>query len=176
MKLSIITINYNNLNGLKKTIDSVLSQSFQDYEWIVIDGGSTDGSKELIANHQNKISYWVSEPDKGIYNAMNKGIERATGEYCQFLNSGDYYIDSDVIQKVFSNKELKDVNYGNQWCIDDKGIIIEKRSYPDSMSLTFLFRSPLGHQASFIKTEFVKKHPYKESYRISAMVAPAAVA
>lgn len=168
MKLSIITINYNNLNGLEKTIKSVLSQSFQDYEWIIIDGGSTDDSKELIANHQNKISYWISEPDKGIYNAMNKGIEKATGEYCQFLNSGDYYIDSDVLQKVFSNKELKDVNYGNQWCIDDKGAIIEKRSYPDLMSLTFLFRSPLGHQASFIKTEIVKEHLYKENYNISA--------
>lgn len=167
-KISIITINYNNFNGLKKTIESVISQSFQDYEWIVIDGGSTDGSKELIINHQNEINYWVSEPDKGIYNAMNKGIEKATGEFCQFLNSGDYYIDSDVLLNVFSNKELKDVNYGDQWCVDDKGQIIEKRSYPEIMSLSFLFRNPLGHQASFIKTEIVKNHLYKELYKISA--------
>lgn len=73
IKLSIITINYNNVFGLKKTIESVKSQTFQDYEWIVIDGGSTDGSKELIEENKQYFSYWVSEPDKGIYDAMNKG-------------------------------------------------------------------------------------------------------
>lgn len=168
MKLSIITVNYNNLNGLKKTFDSILSQSFQDYEWIVIDGGSTDGSKELLVQNQDKIDYWVSEPDEGIYNAMNKGIKRASGEYCQFLNSGDYYIDSRVLENVFAEENLADVNYGDQWCINTEGEVIERRSYPDKMSLSFLFRSPLGHQASFIKTEKVKKHYYKEQYKISA--------
>ena len=91
MKLSIITVNLNNLEGLKKTYESVVSQTFTDYEWLVIDGGSTDGSREFIEQHQDKFAYWCSEPDKGIYNAMNKGIVRAKGEYLNFMNSGDYF-------------------------------------------------------------------------------------
>ncbi|MDR2910496.1 MAG: glycosyltransferase [Bacteroidales bacterium] len=94
MKLSIITINLNNVAGLQKTIESVVKQTFTDYEYIVIDGGSTDGSADIIKQHANKITYWVSEPDKGIYNAMNKGIRVAKGEYCLFLNSGDWLINS----------------------------------------------------------------------------------
>ena len=81
MKLSIITINYNNRDGLQKTIESVVSQSFKDFEWIVIDGGSNDGSRELIERYAESISYWVSEPDNGIYNAMNKGIRVSKGDY-----------------------------------------------------------------------------------------------
>ena len=89
MKLSIITINYNNLEGFKKTAESVINQTWKEFEWIIIDGGSTDGSKEYIVklnydltrNGWNPIAYWCSEPDKGIYNAMNKGIGKAKGEY-----------------------------------------------------------------------------------------------
>lgn len=87
VKLSIITVSYNNVSGLRKTIESVLNQSSKDFEYIVIDGGSTDGSVELIKQHGDKIAYWVSEKDAGIYNAMNKGIRQAKGEYYQFLNS-----------------------------------------------------------------------------------------
>jgi len=84
MKLSIITVNLNNAAGLQKTIESVITQTFTDYEYIIIDGGSTDGSVDVIKQHADKITYWVSEPDKGIYNAMNKGILQAKGEYCLF--------------------------------------------------------------------------------------------
>lgn len=84
-KVTIITVNYNNLEGLKRTIPSVLSQTFHDYEYIVIDGGSTDGSKEYIESQQQGLTYWVSERDKGIYPAMNKGIAQAHGEYCIFI-------------------------------------------------------------------------------------------
>lgn len=101
MQLSIITINYNNCDGLKKTIDSVVSQTFNGFEWIVIDGGSTDGSKELIERYSSHLAYWVSEPDKGIYNAMNKGIKVAQGEYLMFLNSGDYLYEDVSLEKVF---------------------------------------------------------------------------
>lgn len=167
MKLSIITINYNNYVGLRRTIESVLSQSFGDYEWIVIDGGSTDGSRELIEEYQEKITYWVSEKDRGIYHAMNKGISQARGEYCQFLNSGDYFIDNDVLSKVFSDFELADVNYGNQWCIQE-GKVVEKRTYPEDIHLPFLFAAPLGHQASFFRTALIKEHLYREQYTISA--------
>ena len=87
MRISIITINYNNLNGLKNTIKSVLDQSFFDFEFIVIDGGSTDGSKGYIELNSAKINYWVSESDRGVYHAMNKGLSKVTGEFCLFLNS-----------------------------------------------------------------------------------------
>ena len=167
MKLSIITINYNNVNGLKNTIKSVIKQTFKDFEWIVIDGNSSDGSKELIEKYATHFSYWVSEPDNGIYHAMNKGTLQAKGEYCLYLNSGDYLIDETVLENVFAQPLWGDINYGDVWCIqNDK--IIEKRTYPDDMNLSFLFRNPLGHQATFIKTEITKKHPYREEYRISA--------
>ena len=97
MKLSIITINLNNCKGLEKTIKSVISQRFTDYEFIVIDGGSDDESLECIKAHRNYIHYWVSEPDKGIYNAMNKGIAQAEGDYCLFLNSGDWLVENEQL-------------------------------------------------------------------------------
>ena len=167
MKLSIITVNYNNLEGLRKTCESIRMQSFKDYEWIVIDGGSDDGSREYIEANSEWISYWVSEADRGIYHAMNKGTARAKGEYCQFLNSGDYLISSDTLERVFSSRELHDVNYGDQWCISG-GKVVEKRSYPAKMNLAFLFRAPLGHQATFFRTSLVKEHQYREQYTISA--------
>ena len=91
MRFSVITINYNNREGLNKTIKSVLCQSINDYEYIIIDGGSTDGSVDIINNNANFITYWVSEKDNGIYHAMNKGVAHAHGEYCIFMNSGDIF-------------------------------------------------------------------------------------
>ena len=112
MKLSIITVNLNNMEGLQKTCDSIISQTFKNFEWIVIDGGSADGSKELIEEYGSNISYWVSEPDKGIYNAMNKGIKVAKGEYLYFLNSGDYLFDSNALSDVFLDNPKEDIVYG----------------------------------------------------------------
>ena len=89
MKFSIVTINYNNLAGLKKTRESIISQTCKNYEWIVIDGGSTDGAKEFLQEHSNEMSYWCSEKDKGVYNAQNKGIALAKGDYMICMNSGD---------------------------------------------------------------------------------------
>ena len=100
MKYSIITVNFNNKEGLRKTIESVIRQSFRDFEYIVIDGGSTDGSADILKEYDAQIDYWVSEPDKGIYNAMNKGIVQAKGEYLNFMNSGDYFYDNQVLQHV----------------------------------------------------------------------------
>ena len=105
MKLSIITINFNNKDGLKRTIESVISQKFQEFEWIIIDGGSSDGSKLLIEevarNNKKLVSYWCSEPDGGIYPAMNKGIDKAKGEYILFLNSGDTLHNKNVLQERY---------------------------------------------------------------------------
>ena len=111
--LSIITINYNNADGLKKTLQSVASQTCQDYEHIIIDGGSTDGSvdviKEFLKNdaYALHVAYWHSKKDKGIYDAMNTGIPHANGKYCLFLNSGDYLADNDVLQRLVEYNFLK---------------------------------------------------------------------
>lgn len=123
MKLSIITVNYNNFDGLKKTAESILTQTWRDFEWIIIDGASTDGSREYIVdlnenlnkNGWNPISYWCSEPDKGIYNAMNKGIVKAKGDYLNFMNSGDGFYESDTLRKIYLYivKGNSDVYYGD---------------------------------------------------------------
>ena len=167
MKLSIITVNLNNRSGLQRTAKSVVEQTFDDFEWIVLDGGSTDGSQEVIAEYSHWIAWSVSEPDGGIYEAMNKGLAIAAGEYVQFLNSGDSFIDGNVLEKVFTSKQLSDVNYGDQWCVRN-GLVVEKRRYSDTIDLGYLFRNPLGHQATFIKTSVAKAHPYRVKYTISA--------
>ena len=98
-KLSIITINRNNVRGLSHTIASVVAQTSQQFEYLIIDGNSTDGSKEEILRNEKHLAFWSSEPDKGIYHAMNKGIQRARGEYLLFLNSGDILLDKSIDQK-----------------------------------------------------------------------------
>src|SRR5574344_2795323 len=105
-KFSIITINRNNKNGLEKTTKSIISQLFTDYEFIVIDGGSTDGSADVIRKYATHITYWISEPDKGIYNAMNKGITHAYGDYLNFMNSGDCFHSPAVLDEI--NRQLHD--------------------------------------------------------------------
>lgn len=169
MKLSIITINYNNLEGLKRTYESIRCQSFKDYEWIVIDGSSTDGSKELIEHNQDCFAYWCSEPDKGIYNAMNKGILKSRGEFLNFMNSGDAYHDENVLSSVFSIAipSDADVLYGNYYDINDGGRIIPQQ-LPDVLDFAFLMRRPINHQSTFIKRELFSEELYDESYKLIA--------
>lgn len=161
MTLSIITINYNNAAGLEKTIKSVISQTCKRYEFIIIDGGSKDGSKDIIEKYQDQITYWVSEPDNGIYNAMNKGVKVAKGEYCIFMNSGDIFVDNDVIRDVFNIGFIADIITG--------GIIINNNVVyygPQKVSLAHFFTKSISHQASFIKTELLRKIPYDENLKI----------
>ncbi len=113
MKLSIITINLNNVLGFKKTVESILSQTFTEFELIVIDGGSTRDNINIIKEYSKNIKYWISEPDNGIYHAMNKGIRQAMGDYCFFLNSGDYFVNGRVLEKVFAEGHNEDVIFGN---------------------------------------------------------------
>lgn len=165
MKLSIITINYNNLQGLEKTYQSVVSQTWQEFEWIVIDGGSTDGSKELLEEHQDKFSYWVSEPDKGIYNAMNKGIGFAIGERVLFLNSGDFFVNDSVLDNVFKQISDADVVYGNVIIRNNDGTALTTSS-PNIVSLQYLSTASLPHQATFYKRTIFSKYIFQESYTI----------
>lgn len=166
MKLSIITINLNNREGLQKTIDSVVSQTFKGFEWIVIDGGSTDGSRELIERYADHFSYWVSEPDKGIYNAMNKGIKVANGEYLQFLNSGDWLADEIVLQDFADASFSEDIIDGDIRLIYDGRE--ELANAPEVVDFDFFFHhGTVWHQTAFIrKSLFDKFGLYEEQYRI----------
>ena len=165
MKLSIITINYNNREGLKKTIDSVICQTWRDFEWIVIDGGSTDGSRELIEQYQDHFAYWCSEPDKGVYNAMNKGIAKAKGEYLNFMNSGDCFSSPTIIDEIFSIPRHTDVFYGYMMRKSINGLPHNARNMHHNVRWYDFYYDTLPHQSSFIRKKlFDIIGLYDESY------------
>lgn len=164
MKYSIITINYNNREGLRHTIKSVVGQTCDDYEYIIIDGGSTDGSVEIIKEYTDKISYWVSEKDRGIYHAMNKGTMQAHGEYCIFLNSGDFFYDNNVLNHIASLGFEEDILVGNVVSEKDCGYLFAPPSR--SISLYYLYSGTVPHQSSFIKTDLLYQYPYDEELKI----------
>lgn len=168
MRLSVITINRNNADGLRKTIESVLSQTFTDFEYIVIDGASTDNSVEIITEYADKFTYWVSEPDKGIFNAMNKGILKATGEYLLFLNSGDWLADENVISDFFNAAFVEDVISGNMMLVyENENNILWESETPDEFSFETIYKRSLPHQATFIKAKLFDQYGlYNECNKI----------
>jgi len=165
IKISIITINLNNKIGLEKTIQSVVNQNYSNIEYIVIDGDSNDGSKDLLRNH--KIHKAISEKDSGIYNAMNKGLAFASGDYCLFLNSGDLIINSNIIEQIATfisvNNYSEDIIYG------DLVFANKIRNYPSRIDLSYLLSDSLPHPASFFKREIFDSNKlglYRENYKI----------
>ncbi|MCG9875793.1 MAG: glycosyltransferase [Leptospiraceae bacterium] len=169
-KVSIITINFNDANGLEKTILSVRNQLFTNYEHIIIDGGSKDDSKFIIEKYKDGFSKWVSESDKGIYDAQNKGIKYAKGEYCLFLNSGDLLVDENVLNKVWTDNRIsEDIIYGDM--LIDNGKKIKYGVSPKDLDLYFLSYNVLWHCVSFIKRSLFKKFGlYDLDYKIAADV------
>ena len=165
-KLSIITINLNNKAGLEKTIRSVIEQTFSDYEFIIIDGGSTDGSVDTIKKYSSVITYWISEKDTGIYNAMNKGIVNAKGNYCLFLNSGDFLL-KDVLNKIFKTNLSSDIVYCDLiFDLGENGI--QYRSAPNPLSFYFMFIDSLFHPSTFIRKKlFNSIGMYNEEFKIA---------
>jgi glycosyltransferase involved in cell wall biosynthesis len=166
--LTIITVCYNNRDGLEKTICSVVDQTFKNYQFIIVDGGSTDGSVDVINNYNQFIAFWVSEKDNGIYNAMNKGISKAEGRYCLFLNSGDCLADKFVLQKVFECEPSADIVYGDVICIKSKW---DKRllKYPEKLTLFDFYKqsAAIHHQASFIRKELFDRYgTYDEDLKV----------
>ncbi|MEJ7557200.1 MAG: glycosyltransferase family 2 protein [Pedobacter sp.] len=164
-KFSIVTVNYNDKKGLEKTVQSVINQSFGDYEFLIIDGGSNDGSQEVLIKYADRIKY-ISEADNGIYHAMNKGIKMATGAYILFLNSGDTLNDNNVLQQV--NYEIdgsKDLYFGD--ILFQERTKTRKITSPDVLTFNFFFTENLPHQASFIKKElFTSIFYYNEEFKI----------
>jgi glycosyltransferase involved in cell wall biosynthesis len=174
-KLSVITVNYNNLVGLERTFQSVFAQSrFDAIEYIVMDGGSNDGSKELIEQHAGKIRFWVSERDNGLYHAMNKGMQRATGDYLWFMNSGDAMFDREsAAQAIEAAEKGAAFIYGDTMFIqpDGREIGLMSRVTPKKLPEaagphTFRFGMNICHQSVVVRRDLAP--PYDESYRMVA--------
>lgn len=166
-KVSIITISYNNAKGLLRTIESVVNQTYTDYEYIIIDGGSSDNSKQIIESFSDRITYWVSEPDKGVYNAMNKGIAVAKGEYLHFLNSGDSYATSDVLERTFTKEYTEPLLRGIQICDYGTHQVRWANLGDREVTLYDMFVNTLLHQATFIRHDMFDKYgKYDETLKI----------
>ena len=161
MRFSVITINYNNLEGLKHTIESVVCQTYNEFEFIIIDGGSTDGSVDIIKEYEEHITYWVSEKDHGVYHAMNKGVAQSHGDYCIFMNSGDCFHSPNVLESLKDYQE--DIVCGK--VIKGNATTASGLATP-SITLVDLMRASLPHQAMLIKRDLLVKHPYDEHYKI----------
>ena len=164
MKYTIITINYNNADGLRRTIESVVCQTYSDYEYVIIDGGSTDGSVDIIHKYAKHVDYWVSEKDGGIYNAMNKGVKVAHGEYLIFMNSGDVFYNNRVLERIESSQKTDDIIVGRVLTDDGK----EFMHQPQQLTMYFLYSSTIPHQGAFIKKQLLEKHPYDETLKITS--------
>ena len=169
-KLSIITINYNNLEGLKRTVESVVNQTWQDYEYIIIDGGSTDGSKEIISDYQKRITYWVSEKDNGIYHAMNKGINKSTGDFLIFMNSGDVFYNDTIIDVLVSELKTTDaIVYGDAVLRNEKKDTERIQKHPEKLNFSYFYKQTICQQACFIKRSlFDTIFYFNENYKITS--------
>lgn len=174
MTLSIITINRNNASGLEKTMKSVLSQTCWEFEYVVVDGASTDGSVAVLQENAKRFGdhlKWVSEPDKGIYNAMNKGIGMASGDYIQILNSGDCLVSDLVVERMLNALSVSgypSILYGNMLKDMPGGKIVRDKSFAGK-EITFLgfYNGTLNHSPAYIRKSLFDKYGlYDEDLRI----------
>lgn len=165
--VSIITVVYNGVKTLEKTIQSVLNQTFQNIEYIIVDGNSKDGTIDIIRKYEKQISYWISEPDNGIYDAMNKGIKLAHGQYIVMLNSGDTY-DSIAIEKAAEemkkNKFSVDVYYGMMRIMSENNKILWIYGYTHN----FLSSTMIAHPTCLVKKQVYEQFQYDENYKSAA--------
>ena len=164
--ITIITVAYNVVKDIENTILSVLNQTYPNIEYIIIDGGSTDGTLDIIKKYEDKISYWVSEPDKGIYDAMNKGTLKATEVWLNFMNAGDTFYDEKVLEKVFKDNDWSDTDviYGD--------VVYVYPDREDFRKVAPLKRIKVGipfcHQSAFVKTKLQQKYLFDTTYKICA--------
>ena len=167
--LSVITIVYNNARDIERTMLSVLNQTYPNIEYIIIDGLSTDGTLDIIKKYSDKISKLVSEKDEGIYDAMNKGLALATGDYVLFMNSGDEFYSPDTVANVFASADNADIYYGETEMIDGNGKSLGQRRHkaPDDFSWrSFKYGMSVSHQAIFVKRSIAE--PFNRKYELSA--------
>lgn len=168
MKISVITVCYNSAKTIERTINSVIAQDYEELEYIIIDGASTDGTLDIIERYRDKIAICVSEPDSGLYEAMNKGLERTSGEVFAFLNSDDYYADNVLkqVKRYFENSDA-DMVSGNMYICENE--IVKKAFYDKSKKENMFCHVVYPHPALFAKTELYKRHGgFDTSYKIAA--------
>lgn len=171
-KFSVITVTYNAAAVLEDTIQSVITQTYHHVEYIIVDGGSTDGTLDIVAQYRDRIATVVSEPDKGLYDAMNKGMRLATGDYLCFLNAGDSFHEDDTLQSIahsLTGSALPDVIYGQTELVDSEGHFVRMRrlSAPEHLNWKSFRQGMLVcHQAFFAKRALAE--PYDLRYRFSA--------
>ena len=161
--VSIITINFNDRSGLERTLNSVFSQTYTNWEQIVIDAGSTDGSAEFLESVIHRLGYWISEPDNGRFHGMNKGISVANGDYLLFLHSGDVFSSGNALEDFLNHPNFKgDVIYGD-YDFQNGGKV-----YPDEVSAEYFIKTSLPHQSTlFSRNAFKSCGCYDETYSIS---------
>ena len=173
-KFSIITVTYNAEKVLEDTIQSVIFQTYRNVEYIIVDGASKDHTLEIVNKYHDRINKVISEPDKGLYDAMNKGIQLATGDYLCFLNAGDKFHDSETLQKIvhtLKGQELPDVIYGETAIVDEEGHFLHMRRLSTPAHLnwkSFKQGMLVCHQAFFVNRELAINHLYDLQYRFSA--------
>ena len=163
-KLSIITIVYNNVQDIERTLKSIIGQTYPDIEYIVIDGASTDGTLDIIKKYENRIAKLISEKDDGIYDAMNKGLAVATGDYVLFMNSGDEIYTNNTVANVFATEDDADIYYGETEMINDAGESLGKRRHKAPRQLTwksFKYGMSVSHQAIYIKRSLTVQYDRK---------------
>jgi glycosyltransferase involved in cell wall biosynthesis len=163
--ISIVTVVYNGEMYLEETIKSVINQTYDNVEYIIIDGGSTDGTLEIIKKYEKKIDYWVSEKDSGIYDAMNKGIDLVSGKWINFMNAGDGFFDNFILATVFSEYKFEniDVIYGNTQFVYDENT--SKISIPKSKC--HKYHHQFVHQSAFIYTKIQKRYKFDTTFKIA---------
>lgn len=163
-RISIITVSYNAVDYIEDTIKSVINQEFKDFEYLIIDGGSKDGTLDIIKKYENRVSFWISEPDRGIYDAMNKGVVFAKGEWCYFLNAGDSFYDDSVLMDLNLLPNESDVIYGSINCITKSSSFILKPQPIANIINSMVF----CHQAVFVKSIILKEYNFNTDFKIAA--------
>ncbi len=167
-KLSVITIVYNNVRDIERTMLSVLNQTYPSMEYLVIDGGSNDGTLDILKKYEGRLGKLISEKDKGIYDAMNKGLAMATGDYVLFMNSGDEIYEPDTVEKVFTETDA-DIYYGETEMYDENWKSLGQRRHRAPESFTwkdFRYGMSISHQAIYIRRSLAE--PYDPQYKLSA--------
>ena len=168
-KLSVITVVYNNAKHIERTMLSVLNQRFKNIEYLIIDGGSNDGTLQIIEKYKNRITKLISEPDKGIYHAMNKGLALAEGEYVLFMNSGDEIYAENTVEQVFASAPSADIYYGETEMFNENGESLGQRRHRTPKHFnwqSFKYGMSVSHQAIYVKRRLTQ--PYDLSYKYSA--------
>lgn len=179
MKVSILTVNYNNAEGLRRTLESVAAQTYQEFEHVIIDGGSSDESVGIIRNYEKSLKsndkykmtnvQWISEPDNGIYDAMNKGVRKASGEYLLFLNGGDTLASEKALEEIAPYLDGDDFIVGRVFfSIKGNRVSVSPLLSEKDMSMYYMYLHGINHQSAFIKSELLVDMPYDTTVKMNA--------